>query len=290
MPKGARRPASRPVCSVRPSTIGLQASFPHVYGGMIIHSASPICVPGTVPGGDRANEDACPPGAYTLVHQFSKRGSVEPQAGFPMTLSGYPQGQSHFHDNTQMLFASFVLTFAQMAQKQCQVKWLMLGHRSEWWHPTLLPVMGGFEATHVQNGPHDVSQSQLHLRLQGNPFTVVSTCLCKRSEGWEVPAEHLCCVHHRCLGEEPRGLYFELQAQLATFSWENAVLVVVPECDLSTRMSALALRPSKGPPGPGSWGPRRTGQRRVGESRPRSPVSLGGSSPPGTCALVGNTG
>lgn len=116
MPKGARRPASRPVCSVRPSTIGLQASFPHAYGGMIIHSANPICMPGTVPGGDPANEDACPPGAYTLVHQFSKGGCPwNPKRS--TTLSGDPQGQSHFHNNTQM-FASLVLAFAQMAQKQ----------------------------------------------------------------------------------------------------------------------------------------------------------------------------
>lgn len=43
-------------------------------------------------------------------------GPWNPKRG-PTMLSGDPQGQSHFHNSTQM-FASFVLAFAQMAQKQ----------------------------------------------------------------------------------------------------------------------------------------------------------------------------
>lgn len=87
-----------------------------VCGGLIIHSMSPACEPGAVPGGQTVS---LPSWGFRLSAPVLKVGVRGTLSGAPKMLSGEPQGQSRLHGNTQMLlFASSVLVFAQMVQKQ----------------------------------------------------------------------------------------------------------------------------------------------------------------------------
>lgn len=112
MTEGARRPGPG-WCAAGPRAI---VSGLCVCGGLIIHSASPACELGAVPG----EQTVCllSWGFYLSapVLKVGVRGTLR---GVPKMLSGEPQGQSCLLGNTQMLlFAASVLVFAQMVQKQ----------------------------------------------------------------------------------------------------------------------------------------------------------------------------